>query len=186
MASGEAKSQGGWCRDRGRSQCAEGRVQTRSSYPGVSECRRYGTLCTSFVQEVQGRREAGEYRGDSDIEVERSVQKLALLVPVEDQWLVLVWGVRYFAEYIPATLSAPVFWNANGHPECVSYMLRLCNSLPVPRPLWLLVQFEGALGGRIWAPTTTKVAGSKRDGRRLSVASPSSMARAKPFKATYR
>ena len=35
-----------------------------------------------------------EYRGASDVEVERSVQKLALLVPVEDQWLVLVWGVR--------------------------------------------------------------------------------------------
>ena len=96
-----------------------------------------------------------------------------------------MWGSRYFAEYIPATLSAPVFWNVNGHPEWVSNMLRLCNSLPVPRPLRLLVRFEGALGGRIWAPTTTKVAaGSKGDGPRLSVAYPSSMARAKPFKAT--
>ena len=35
-----------------------------------------------------------EYRGASDVEVEHSVQKLGLLVPVEDQWLVLVWGVR--------------------------------------------------------------------------------------------
>ena len=37
-----------------------------------------------------------------------------------------------------------VFWNANGHPEGV-LILRPCISLPVPRPLRLLVRFEGAL-----------------------------------------
>ena len=40
--------------------------------------------------------------------------------------------------------------------------------LPVLRPLRLLVRFEGDLGGRIRAPTTTKLAaGSKWDGRRF-------------------
>ena len=54
------------------------------------------------------------------------------------------------------------------HKMCLPDLQSLLSYLPVLRPLRLLVRFEGDLGGRIRAPTTTKLAvGSKWDGRRF-------------------